>query len=57
MEGNREWLRGLVGMEVGVVVRELLNILFDETVDIPFEHWAIDVKSKLLNNVLVDPSG
>jgi hypothetical protein len=43
MKGNREQLWGLIDTEVQVIVGELLDIVLDETVDIPFEHWAVDV--------------
>jgi hypothetical protein len=34
-----------------------LDIVFNETVHVPFEHWAIDVQSEFLDDVLVDSFG
>jgi hypothetical protein len=38
MEGDRKWFGGGVCTEVGVVVGELLDEIFNETVNVPFEH-------------------
>jgi hypothetical protein len=40
-----------------VVVGQLLDVVLDETVDVPLEHWAGDVEPKFFDNVLVDPFG
>jgi hypothetical protein len=40
-----------------MIVRELLDVIFNETVDIPLEHWAGNVESELLRDVLVNPLG
>jgi hypothetical protein len=41
-------------VEVGVIIRQLLNVIFNETVDIPFEHRTVDIEAELLSDVFVD---
>jgi hypothetical protein len=55
MQWNREWLRRLVDVEVGMVVGELLDVIFNKAVDVPFEHGTVNIEAKLLSDVFVDP--
>src|ERR1700730_3666651 len=41
-------------MEVGMVIGQLLDIIFNETVDVPLEHRASDIESEFLRDVLID---
>jgi hypothetical protein len=37
-----------------VVVGELLDVVLDQAVNVPFEHRAVDVKAEFVGDVLVD---
>jgi hypothetical protein len=37
-----------------VVIGQLLDIIFNETIDVPLEHRASDIESEFLRDVLVD---
>jgi hypothetical protein len=37
-----------------VVVRELLDVVLNQTVDVPFKHRAVDVEAEFVGDVLVD---
>jgi hypothetical protein len=37
-----------------MIVGELLDVIFDEAIDIPFEHWTVDIEAELLSDVFVD---
>jgi hypothetical protein len=54
MEWDWKWFGRFVGTKIGVVVGQLLDVVFDEAIDIPFEHWTGDVESELLYDVFVD---
>jgi hypothetical protein len=56
-EWYRERLRGLVGAKVGMVVGELLDVILNETVDVPLEHWTSYVESQFFSDILVDLLG
>jgi hypothetical protein len=53
-EWNRKRFRGLIGAEVRVVIGELLDVVLDQAVNVPFEHRAVDVEAELVSDVLVD---
>jgi hypothetical protein len=40
-----------------VVIGKLLNVIFNETVDVPLEHRAGNVESELLSDIFVNPLG
>jgi hypothetical protein len=54
VEWNGKRFRGFVGAEVGMIIGQLLDVVFNETIDVPFEHWAVDIETKLLSDVFVD---
>jgi hypothetical protein len=43
-------------VEVRVVIRELLDVIFNKAVDVPLEHRAVEVKPEFLSSVFVNPS-
>jgi hypothetical protein len=55
--GNWKRFRGGIVTEVGVIIRELLDVIFDEAVNVPFEHWAGYVKPEFLDDILINLFG
>jgi hypothetical protein len=49
-----KWFWRVVGTEIRVVIGELLDVILDQAVNVPFEHRAINVQAEFVGDVFVD---